>query len=315
MDIEILKTQWKHTKYSKGMATRLNIEHPLEIYIGFDNTMNKCVIIVSNENIHAFSSSRAIKCEKFKRKNSNYAYIMSLLDVKLEDIFLDMCTDIITLSAVCKNPHDAILTLKNRYEEWIEMLAKIHKNILSQEAQQGLIGELLFLKELIENNSQEKLKYINYWKGPLKEHQDFILSDTWAEIKTIKHGASRVKIASIEQLDVATPGELVIYQLEKTPLEDQKAITLNKIVQSIKIILTNDYVAKTQFNIKLLEAGYEEKAEYDTNAYVIRECTHYCVNNTFPALKRSNIPLEILNAEYYINLSLLAPWETANESQ
>ena len=71
-------------------------------------------------------------------------------------------------SANAENPLQKII---EQYEKWQKLLQKASDSILATNEQKGLIGELIFLKEMIDKEGIEKT--LTAWTGPEGSDQDF----------------------------------------------------------------------------------------------------------------------------------------------
>ena len=112
------------------------------------------------------------------------------------------------------------------------MLAKYRGNMLSEDEIKGLIGEILFLKDFLLSQYGE-VSSVNAWIGPEMADQDSVFSDVWYEVKATTSGANSIKVSSIEQLDVALDGELIIVFLDKTSKAKMIKMAGNSIVVGV----------------------------------------------------------------------------------
>ena len=141
------------------------------------------------------------------------------------------------------------------------------------------------------------------WTGPKAAHQDFILEDTWYEVKTISSGKDEVKISSVEQLDCQNDGKLIVVYADNTSRTNENAINLNLIYMKLLSRLMNDDV-KTEFCDMLLKYGYYPRPEYEDIDYIfeIKGVRRYIVTTSFPCFRRKNIPADITKVDYCISL-------------
>ena len=140
---------------------------------------------------------------------------LSLLSENETAVFVEMCRDLLVAAEDSIDEPTALKKFWQRYKHWQNLFAAAKNDLLSEEQQRGLIGELLFLSEQILNGCPLK-ESVAGWVGALKEHQDFSYDETWYEIKTVMEQAEKVRIPSLEQLSLERVGELVIYRLAKT---------------------------------------------------------------------------------------------------
>jgi hypothetical protein len=55
----------------------------------------------------------------------------------------------------------------------------------------------------------------------------------------------------------------------------------------------------------LNRAGYFPNTDYEEYVYDVKNLTEYCVNYSFPRLKKDNIPVAVASASYELLLSEL----------
>lgn len=218
--------------------------------------------------------------------------------------FSAFCEDLVLSIQDTSDGNITYKTLVSRYQAWRKLFKPNH-TILSEYEIQGLIGELLFMKNYaIPHWGVDEA--LESWTGPEKTHKDFSKGDKWFEIKTITSGKETVRISSIEQLDSDSDGVLCIYSLEKmSPSFD--GIKLNYLV--------NELCAKFSLNQKdiLLNKlelfGFDFEPANDNYVYALTDFSSYSVRSGFPRLERSNVPLPISKVLYDIIISELAPFK------
>jgi len=281
---------------------RVDGVHPLDLYIGIDDRYRWTLLLICDIEPPAMDSSRMIAMQKGKRTDGRWAVSLSLVDPEYKGIFLLFCGDIIDSSRMMSSKKEAVKFIARRYKEWREMLANSPREILSPSEIKGLLGEMYFL------HSYLSVRYgidnaVLSWTGPRKLPQDFIIDDTWYEIKTISSGRAEVGISSIEQLDCSNAGELVIIYADKTSLTNERAINLNQVYQQLLERIQDDNV-KTEFSNMLFRYGYYPRQEYETSEYAfeVKETIRFDVAGDFPCLHRSEMPKSVVQAEYTISL-------------
>lgn len=179
------------------------------------------------------------------------------------------------------------------------MFVASRKDCLTEPEIIGLIGEILFLRNILaeEIGINEALEC---WSGQELTHKDFSREHTWYEIKTISRGNQNIRISSLEQLDSKNEGELVVFTLERMS-PAYNGISLNRL-----IIDTRDkFVSEDDKNIflsKVALQGYEYNDYYDDYVYELCSVVKYLVDEHFPKLTRNSIPSAIRKAVYDISL-------------
>ena len=282
--------------------TRVYREHPLELFLGKDINYRETLLLVCEFKPKLIFSSSVIEVIVGKRKDRRWAISFSLTNSKYLDIFSHFCFDLISSSEQYKVRREGTLFICSRYIKWQEMLKRKKGELLSEPEIKGLIGELYFLKDnMIQKYGLEKA--IKSWIGPSKADQDFVVDNTWYEIKATTSGSDSIKISSIEQLDRVEDGNLVVLYLDKTSMTDTNRITLNTLIENIHNLLIYDDELLLLFNSKLIEQGCFKSADYSDYCYRFNGIDQYLVTCNFPSLKRNEVPTSIENVNYSLLLS------------
>lgn len=282
---------------------RVDKEHPLDIYLGKDASARTSMLLISKSVPMQIYSSHLIGITIGKRTDGAWALSFSLLDNQYQDMFFHFCDDIINSTREVKDKVQGTTFVCLRYLKWQEMLKKNSSGLLSFSEIKGLIGELVFLKEFLFDKYGKNIA-LQSWIGPDKADQDFVCADSWYEIKATVSGSATIKISSIEQLDTVNDGELVVVYLDKTSYANPNRITLNGIVDEIEKSLDNGEQRQLLRDI-LIRQGYIHRNEYDEHGFVCTIINRYAVTQSFPALRKKDIPTAIANSNYLLSLSAI----------
>lgn len=276
---------------------RVDENHPLELFIGLNDKGQKTLRLIGNFIRHQVKGTKSIDIMHFKY-GEKYAVNFSLIDKQYEDLFYIFCNDLIDSSRIC-NIDNGYIFMVNRYEKWKGFSNSIRK-YLSEIEIKGLIGELIFLKDVLFEKYGIS-KSISGWTGTEPTKKDFSYENVWYEVKT--SSKDMVHISSIDQLESDQIGYLIVYNLEKLSPEADD-IKINKIVNDILLMLDN-VLDISQFMIKLADIGYFKEEYYDSYVYRIANTSYYEVNNEFPKINKNSIPSAITNLKYEIIISML----------
>lgn len=282
---------------------RVDEDHPLDIYLGRDTSARTSMLLISKSVPMQIYSSHLIGISIGKRVDGAWALSFCLLDNQYQDMFFHFCDDIINATRDIKDKSQGTTFVCLRYLKWQEMLKKNSSGLLSFSEIKGLIGELVFLKEILFDKYGKNVA-LQSWIGPDKADQDFVCADSWYEVKATVSGAATVKISSIEQLDTNNDGELVVVYLDKTSYANPNRITLNSIVDEIENNLENGEQRQLLRDI-LIRQGYIHRNEYDEHGFVCTVINRYLVNQSFPALRKKDISTAIANSNYSLSLSAI----------
>ena len=302
-----LRQKWNSIDYHNGGSLQLAIPHALAWHVRYVTESQKSLVIVSDVPVDSIASSQSIEAACNQRKDEKYAISFTLVNRGQEDVFISMASDIIEYSKNETTHRSALDKVLRRYAQWLKLLDHKRNTLLSLNAQKGLIAELSFLKETIERGTSPE-DALAGWVGPDGADQDFVFPCCWYEIKATGASSTTVTISSVEQLDRADSGELVVYRIDKCAPAQSGSVTLYRIVHDTIAILSQTPINIDGFVMKLASIGYIDMKEYDNAFFSISSKRHYTVDDAFPKLCRADLPIEIVSAEYQINLPSIAAW-------
>ena len=288
---------------------RVDGVHPLDIYFGLDEKLRWSLLLICDQEPPALEASKMIFVYKGKRQDNRWAISLSLIDDTYKEIFLLFCSDIIDSSRHITDRKKGINFVAQRYKEWREMLANSRNNLLSPSEVKGLLGEMYFLLHCLAPMYGVEKAALS-WTGPKQLPQDFIIDNTWYEVKTISSHRSEVTISSIEQLDCNCDGELVVIVADKSSITNERSINLNVIYSQLLNSIQSDSV-KSDFSNLLFQFGYYPRQEYESSEYTfeIKDSHRYNVSSAFPCLRRNGLPASITGAEYKLSLPAVSEFE------
>ena len=198
---------------------------------------------------------------------------------------------------------DAIFEVVDKYVQFFSN-DKIFK--LSKIEEQGLFGELLFIKRYLDDTGDESI--IQSWTGPSKNKHDFIFpNNVGVEIKTISSQIRKdVSISNENQLDSKERSRLYLklYILETNPIGSR----IDQLIEYINDKITS-FEIKKHFNQKLLENGVVlncYRGQYDF--FDVNEYT-YLVDDSFPKISKHELNNDVFEVKYKINIDNQKPLE------
>lgn len=228
------------------------------------------------------------------------------------ELFKSLCVDLIYASENASNHSEAVNIIIRRLLRWHEFLKREKLHLLSPEAIKGLIGELLFMKNVLVPQFGWA-EAMSFWKGPLGAPQDFAVYDTAVEVKA-QSGSSKpyIQISSLEQMEAQLPNfYLIVNTLATIDPEHDEAFTLNSLISDIrKELNSTDDMTRELFESLIFQVGYIQLEHYDTPSYRCVASRSFEVCDNFPRLMVSNVPSGITKASYQISLDSCLPFET-----
>lgn len=296
--IDDLYEKWNNISPYTGGFLLVSGEHPLAFHIGYLNDSQKCFIVLNTGKLEKVSSSKAISVENILLNDNSYALRFSLNYPSLDEIFVKLCWDLLCSSKDGPHPIEKIVA---QYKRWLRLLQQIGDGLLPSHSQKGLIGELLFLADLVEKHGDNMA--ITEWVGPEGADQDFNFSNGWAEVKTTIIAGTSIQVSSLQQFNRSDEGFLIVYFLDKTSSPGRNTISLNEAVKNVFSKISSRSSADL-LKLKLAKSGYQEKNadEYSSCRFKLAEKRTYRVSKEFPCLAKDNVPSAIVEAQYKIDL-------------
>lgn len=302
-----LETKWNELGSAPGGYTRVDPVHPLEIYIGYDGPGQRSLLLISDTEPTDVPSSKSVLVQIGQRQDGRWAVTFRLVRQEQDEVFLQLCYDLVESSRSQPDGAAGVNYVLDRYRRWHRLMERHNDGTLSVQARKGLVGELLFLREVLAEGVNP-LVVVTGWIGPDSADRDFVLPDRWVEVKAVGAASPTVTISSLEQLDAPPPGELAVYHLDPTAPTDAAGISLNALVEQLKTTLRSAPGACDLFWTKLLERGYVPLREYDLPVYRVSGTRKYKVDNSFPRLTRAEVPIQVVSASYELSLNSLQSW-------
>lgn len=278
---------------------RVSEDHPLELYLGLNEKGQKTLRFNGNFVPIKIVGNTLLVIKQVKT-SIGHSILFSFNSKENFILFYKLCEDIINQTSKCL-PQNGYVEIVNRYNLWKKMFYG-RSDILSKDEIQGLIAELLFLKDNIFDLYGTTIG-LNSWSGPEPTNKDFSCGDDWFEIKSISNNKPTVSISSIEQLEATTAGKLVVYHMEKMSPEFN-GYSLNSLVEKIRdsFILESD---RDLFLDKLIQMKYAYNELYDSYVYNVLKKEVYQVTEKFPRLAHDILPSGIVNVKYELELSMI----------
>lgn len=304
-----LKELWKliNPHQGKNVGRRADVEHPLDFFITLDEKSRKQLVLLTKYSLSIPVSSKEIDVRKNKRPDGKYAIGFSLIDEKLNDLFISLCWDLIDCTYDMQDKQRGSQAAVDRFRLWQKMFASNKENKLSESQRKGLFGELYVLKELCLPAYGKRA--VGGWVGPIGADRDFEYHDTWIESKYTSLSKAEVRISSLDQLDIDRGGFLIVCRAEEAGENAPDSISINELIRYILEYYNNDENVRTSFMNKLTLYGYRENDDSYDNRYRVSHLDYYEVDDTFPRLRRSAIDVAISNGNYTISLPAVEAWK------
>ena len=197
--------------------------------------------------------------------------------------------------------------------KWKKFFQSEKNMVLSDEMQEGLYGELMFLENSIRRRSPAD---VHCWTGGNRETHDFYYASHAVEVKTSsKKEPYTAHISSEYQLDSGdVPGHLFLYYiaLRKSKSSGER---LPQIVGRIRNLLAGNAFLRFQFDEKLRQYGYlDEAADLYATGFEARDTYYFEVRDGFPRIIRSMYQSGISKVVYELMISHCMVFECGEDS-
>jgi hypothetical protein len=293
------KGEFEYQLLSKHTIPQLNIGYNknglrcliLELPLKFDKTFQQ--FEKENLSLKYFSEERCL-CIVL-----NDEYFKDLFD----DLILSIYSKIFTIS----NPEEYSDLFIRHFFKWSSFFENKRNEGLTREQVKGLIGELIYLKNLLIDTKINVDDVLLSWRGPYDDGHDFVFEFTDFEIKTIEKSKNNVRISSEFQLESEKGKkiELVVFSVE---FDIENGISLKSITNEIKSIVIDKLGDNSIFITALSQKGITiaDLEQYEIYRYTpIEEISYDSSDDTFPKLIKSKLPEQISNLTYNIRLNLI----------
>jgi hypothetical protein len=237
-----------------------------------------------------------------------------ILYIRLKDraqleLFETLCRDVMAASDLAETEAEALERAIGRTFRWHYLLRGGKLEMLSEEAQKGLIGEIEVLKMLMATIGEKPA--LAAWTGPSGAPKDFELKADCIEVKA-RRGASQpfVKITSEHQLADVPDRRLWLAVLAVDKVQRPHGRTLTEHVDEVKARLeATEPSAIMDWDMRLADAGYDALHDYSAWRWIVAAPEFHAVAEGFPRVA-APIPLGVTGITYSLALSACAPWST-----
>lgn len=237
-----------------------------------------------------------------------------ILYIRLKDsaqleLFETLCRDVIAAGDRAETEPETLERAIGRTFRWHYLLRGGKPEVLSEEAQKGLIGEIEVLKLLIATLGAKPA--ISAWTGPSGAPKDFELMSDCMEIKA-RRGASQpfVKITSEHQLADVSERRLWLGVLAVDRVQAPHGRTLTQFVDDVTELLERTEPSVIMdWDLHLADAGYDVLHDYSAWRWIVSSPEFHAVTEGFPRIV-APVPLGVTGVTYAIALSACAPFQT-----
>lgn len=227
-------------------------------------------------------------------------------------IFEIVVEDLRQAVARLQSSENGINTIIDILTKWKRFFQSEKGLVMTDELQEGLYGELIFLEKLLTSIGTSS---VANWVGGVKETHDFYFGSNAVEVKTTSRKEPySVQISSEYQLDVKDVADRLFLYAVALRKSKQSGERLPEIVSRIRDRLIGDSSMKMRFDDMLLQYGYIDGIEelYVTGFH-IRDTYVYEVKGEFPQIIRIMLRPGVSKVTYELSLSQCTPYICSDE--
>jgi hypothetical protein len=236
---------------------------------------------------------------------------LTLLLHNAEDfaIFRVLCGDLLDVTRPfgADEAVRAMGMLLGRLGHWQQVLARRRSDRLSRQEEMGLLGELLFLRDVLAPRIGLTAG-IAAWRGPYGEEQDFAVAGNIVEVKT--QGASadaRFMVSSEDQLDTSACPVLLCRQCLATASAGA-GNCLDGVVGELLASAARLPAANARLRGALDAAGWVEGVGYDAH-WSLSERSWYRLGEGFPRIVRGDLRPGVSHVRYQVAVADCLPFQ------
>lgn len=243
----------------------------------------------------------------FRDMEGGRALTIVLKDGEQRELFAGLCEDIVRAAEVGSDNQDALLRGVRRMMRWHHLLRGGRGDLLSLDEQRGLLGELQFLRRLVDLVGPRAA--IEAWRGPAGASKDFELDGILVEVKA-RRGAARphVQISSEDQLTDVPGARLFLVVSAVDAVIKPSGLTLTDHVGAVeKLFSEADTESFLLWDDALHASGFDRDDDYSERRWNLGPTIDHEVEGKFPRIVTPLLP-GVTSVRYSVSLDSCADY-------
>ena len=299
---------------------RIAAESPIAVFAGMHKPRNAPMLVVHGvpnhplllQLLHSEPSGFSICAGSSSPQPSDVQEVaLELLEVAGEPVFLALVDYVVARLEAAPDADAAAVSFMKAITLWQSFFRLHGFSGLSRECQQGLFGELEFLRTRVaEAGSTETA--VKSWAGPAGSNQDFQWGGHAFEVKTtVSNPLTAIRVSNLRQLDDECVDSLHLVVIEAERHENDPR-TLPAAVEAVRALISATAPqAALEFSDRLVEYGYldQHSSRYLDVGYGVRAIRYFEVRDDFPRLVEAGVPVGVGDVRYSLALSALSAFE------
>lgn len=290
---------------SHGTQKRLpGLQGVEEIYFGID-FKGRDFFMYRGEFSHQrdIISTQLLSIEVIEEKSEISQLVISLEDKEFLHVFIKLIYMVVEAVEAGGSDQDKFYSALTILNDWVEMFRIARKNKLSENRIIGLLGELVFLKQLSEKINPDSIA-LTTWQGPDGADEDFSFNGQLFEIKSSRSSKNNmVKINSLRQINSENIPTFLVHQSFSTSNSNHaQSLNLFDLVNEIKQKIAYDFSELADFEQKLIMSGYFHDEKYSEPIFYLDASSYYEVRSGFPLIYSNELDPRISRVRYALDL-------------
>lgn len=287
---------------------RINPQSACDLFLAVAKPSNKHMLQIKLTEVSAtiatnLPTARGLDIAVVRSENEQTGFTIQLIlkEQRFGTVFDALIYDVVEVISHAQSESAVVTALISRLQHWQKFLEQVGPDGLSREAQQGLFGELWFLRERL-IPLVGLYPALLAWAGPEGAHQDFALQSCAIEVKTTStKEPQQLIIQSERQLDDKGLVALFLFHLSIDAREDVGE-SLIAMIHSLRKLLTDDSAALDLYEDRLLEVGFlqSQSSQYEKTGYHVRNTFLYQVKDGFPRIVTTDLRPGVGTVRYSI---------------
>lgn len=303
---------WKEGLRHPGQTNReLDTSLLLPIVLGCTAEGLPYAMLLTDNRPQIPKKMEAIEVQVGRRPGASSSETWSLTfilqDQSLVHAFAEICLAFAERIAEAPSKDAALRQIYVTVDQW-QRLLKSSRNTDIVKILRGAFGELASISEISRHTGKSVEEVCASWTGPYEKPQDFTFpedSRAW-EIKTIRPTTERIKISSPEQLDTSRYSiNLVVVELKENP----DGLTLPALVHGLREQASDPATVTEYIDDGLSKLGLNlYSGLVSQTAFEVGQITIYAVRPDFPRVESKDVPDDVLNLTYSLDLNRIRPF-------
>lgn len=292
-------------------ATMLSPDHICGIAISFNSSIKV--------DIKPFKDLRQLSVELLVDTSfrDSSLLLVQLRNIENREVFATLCDNLVSAASQVTEERLMVKMVMSKLCEWKSLFDKLSHGPLTKPQQEGLFGELYLLKKMLRQNSgTSESEVVATWHGMEMERavRDFQGNNWVVEVKTTAtNRPQKVTINGERQLDDSLVENLLLFHCS-VDISNGSGITLPELVDEVRNLLANSFIARALFEEKLYHTGYLDKdiESYKDSHYLIRSDKFYKVSGDFPRIRENELRPGVGEVHYAIVLAACEQYIISN---